>query len=280
MFRYSRFLLIVLLGTSLLTVVGTGGCSRKEEEPPRAKVEVPAEQAAEEQSDEADSSGAEPHQVDACQRHRYYIAPGESATVTFETEVKSDVAKAARDEEPSVNKEAMEAAGYSVSYASRSIDTFSRSRPVWTVYNSDFAAKERESIFQTTTAGVSIRWQTDGSGVIEKLGQVKGPFEVGKLTSEDLAKALGGETVRSVGPGNKMYTLSPTLGSMDQETNILSVTLHVTVPKDTDKIMQEKIGGVSWKGGGIGFRGYYSSIPGVQKYIIVGPAKDRDCFDP
>jgi hypothetical protein len=274
-----RFFLIALVVTVLLTLINTEGCSNKKEEPPRATVQAPTKQAAKDQAAEAQMPASDPHQVDACQRHRYYIAPGETATVTFETEVKSDVAKATGEGEPNVNKAAMEAAGYSVSYASRSIDTFSRPRPVWTVFNSDFAAKEREVIYETTTAGVTVRWKPDGSGTIEKLGDVRGPFEVGKLTSEDISKKLGTDTIRMIRPGNKTYMLSPSQGSMDEEMNILSVTLNITVPKDTDKIMQEKICGVFWKGGGISFRGYYSNFPGVKKYIIAGPAKSRDCFD-
>jgi hypothetical protein len=272
MFRFSMFLL-VLAGACLLTVIGAGGCTRQKEEPPKEKVEVPAEQATTEESGEADSSEGGPHQVTACQRHRYYIAPGESATVTFEAEVKSDTAKAAREEAPRVNKEAMEAAGYTVSYVSESVDTFSRSSPVWTVYSPEFVAKEKA--VGTLDAGVLISWSSDGSGVIEGVGNVKGRFEVGKLTKEDLAKKLGGDSVRL----SNTYTLSPSQGSMDQEINILSVNLHITVPKDTDKIMQEKIGGVFWKGGGISFRGYYNNIPKVQKYVIAGPAKGRECFD-
>jgi hypothetical protein len=276
MFRFSS-LFLVLVGASLLTVIGIGGCSRQKEEPPKEKVEVPVEEATIAESGEADSTEGGPHQVTACQRHRYYIAPGESATVTFEAEVKSDTAKAAREEEPRVNKEAMEAAGYSVSYVSQSVDTFSRSSPVWTVNSPEFVANEH--VVGTLDAGVLIRWTSDGSGVIEGVRGVKGRFEVGKLTKEDLAKKLGGDSVRLVGPGNKTYTLSPSQGSMDQEINILSVTLHITVPKDTDKIMQDKIGGVFWKGGGISFRGYYNNLPKVQKYVIAGPAKSRECFD-
>jgi hypothetical protein len=275
----NRSLTIALVVTVLLTMIGAEGCSSKKDEPSKPTVQAPSEQTAKEQAAEAQLPASEPHQVDACQRHRYYIAPGESAAVTFETEVKPGVAKAAREEEANVNKAAMEAAGYSVSYASRSIDTFTRSRPVWTVFNSDFAAKEREIIYETTTAGVTVRWKPDGSGTIEKLGDVRGAFEVGKLTSEDIAKKLGTDTIRMIRPGNKTYMLSPSQGSMDEEMNILSVTLNVTVPKDTDKIMQDKTCGVSWKGGGISFRVYYSNFPGVKKYIIAGPAKSRDCFD-
>jgi hypothetical protein len=278
MFKFSRSLLIVLIGASLLTTIGISGCSGNKEEPSKTKVEIPAEQSTKEEPGEEDSSGAEPHQVDACQRHRYYIDPGDSATVTFETDVKSDVAKAALDEEPRVNKETMEAAGYSVSYMSQSVDTFSRSCPVWTVYSSEFSPNER-GVVATSSAGLLIQWLSDGSGVIEKLDDIKGRFEVGKLTKEDLVKKLGNETVPVVIQGGKTYNLSLSQGSMDQETNILSITLNITVPEDTGKIMQEKIGGVFWKGGGISFRGYYNNVPNVQKYVITGPAKDRDCFE-
>jgi hypothetical protein len=283
MLKRPRFLLTALVGTVLLTMIGTEGCSSKKEEPPRATVQAPGEQAAKEQAAEPQLPASEPHQVDACQRHRYYVAPGESATVTFEAEVKSDVAKTAREEEPNVNKKAMEEAGYSVSYMSQSVDTFTRSSPVWTVYSSEFSPKEHGivgtgKIVGTGVAGVLVSWNSDGTGVIEKLGNAKDRFEVGKLTKEDLAKKLGGDTYKLTNAG-KTYNFSPSQGSMDQEINILSVTLRITVPKDTDKIMQDKTCGVFWKGGGISFRGYYSNFPGVKKYIIAGPAKNRDCFD-
>jgi len=275
---FSRYLSVIAVCVAVLVILGSTGCSCKKDEEPASKSDQARQGANQETGGGVQaSSGNESHRLDECKKHWYYISPGESASVTFETEVDADTAKTVGAEEPAVRKEDLEKAGYSVSYSTRSVDTVTLSLPVWTVSNSDFAAKENEKALYTTTDSVAIRWKNDGTGIIEKAGDRSGQFEVGKLSSEELSQKLGGKsTIHVIGPKDVAYDLSPSQQSMDKEFYLLSVTINIGVPTDTSKVLEKRGGNVSWKGNGISFEGYYNNVD--KKYAITGPARSRECL--
>lgn len=217
----------------------------------------------------------ESHWGDKCRVHYYYVAPGESSTLTFEKAVDATLAKTAGEEEPTVRKEELEAVGYSVSYRDRSVDTFSVSFPIWVLSEPDFAVKDNERILYAPLNGWRVRWNRNGEGIIEGVSGANGKFAVGKLT---LDKLLGRrKAVEIKGPNGSIYSLTPVQKTVTEEFHILSATFDVTAPRETVLRQDTKSAGVSWKGGGIGFDRVYDRTN--ERYVISGPATSRDCFE-
>lgn len=274
--KNTRLLLAVMISIAFLVSM-VYGCSNKSGE------ETSKPQAAKEQAQGPGATGGEQgisatgrsHWGDKCRTHFYYIAPGESASLTFETLVDASLAKLAREEEPALKKEELEALGYSVRYSGRSVDSFSVSFPVWVLSEPDFAVKDNERILFVPPPGWFIDWNRNGEGTIRGTSSAKGKFEVGKLT---LDKLLGNKSAIQIkGPNGSMYSLTPSQKTVTEEFHILSVTFDVTAPKETVLRQNTKQGSVSWKGGGLGFNRVYDRIN--ERYVISGSAYSRDCLE-
>lgn len=253
------------------------GCSIKSGE------ETPKPQAAKEQAQGPETTGdkqgisatGRSHWGDKCRTQFYYIAPGESASLTFESLVDASMAKLAGEEEPTLKKEELEAVGYSVHYSGRSVDSFSMSLPVWVLSEPDFAVKENERISFTPPPGWFVDWNRNGEGTIRGVPSANGKFEVGKLTLE---KLLGNRSAIQIkGPNGSMYSLTPSQKTVTEEFHILSITFDVTAPKETVLRQNTKQADVSWKGRGFGFNRVYDRIN--ERYVISGPAYSRDCLE-
>lgn len=276
----TRSMLVVLAGVALMFFM-IYGYTRKNIETAVSEPQVKGEPAA-----SRALSGGKPETVstqtssegDSCRGHRYYIAPGETASVTFETLVDADTAKIANEEPPTVQKEDLEAIGYSVSYFNRIIDTFSLNLPVWTVFEPDFAVEENATILYFQGNGARIDWKKNGEGTITEVPGVSGRFAVGKLSFDALAKGLGGKSVISIqGPNKKLYSLTPAQKNVLQEFHILTVTLDIKAPEKDIKGGGITHGSVLWKGRGIEFSRDYESAN--QRYVITGPGTSRACFE-
>lgn len=205
-------LLVVMAGVALVVLM-IHGYARKNIESagsePQAKDEQAASRATIGGKQDAISDNAS-RQGDKCERHIYYISPGKSASVTFETLVDADTVKLANEEAPTVQKEDLEAIGYAVSYFSRMVETFSLNLPVWTVSEPDFAVEENASIWYFPADGVWIDWKKNGEGTTTDVPGVSGKFAVGKLSLEALTRRMGGKSaIRIQGPNKAMYSLTP-----------------------------------------------------------------------
>ncbi len=273
--KHMRGFLAITIGLAFLTLTAHG-CSNKDREasqPQAAKDQAADPGTAGGQQDI--STAGRSHWGDKCRTHFYYIAPGESASLTFETVVDARLAKTAREEEPAVRKEELEAVGYSVSYSNRSVDTFSVSFPVWVLSEPAFAAKENERMLYAPLSGWKVDWNRNGEGTIVKAPGADGKFAVGRLPLE---KLLGNRsTIDIKGPNGSVYSLTPSQKTLTEEFHILSVTFDVTAPRETVLRQGTRRAGVSWKDGGIGFGRIYDRIN--ERYVISGPAHSRDCFD-
>lgn len=257
------------------------GCSNKNKEAAISERPVISEQAASQAATggEHDAvSGNESHWGDKCKKHFYYIAPGQSASVTFETEVDAAMAKIANEEEPTVQKKDLEALGYSVSYLGRSVDTFSLNLPVWTVSEPSFALKDNETLWYHPFGGASIDWNRNGEGIITSVPGTMGMFAVGKLTRDELSTKLGGSNTISIrGPKNSMYSLTPLQKEIPKEFHILSVTVDIRTPEENIRGGGAVThGSLHWKHTGIEFSREYEQRN--KRYVISGPATSRDCF--
>lgn len=274
--KNTRLLLAIMISIAFLVSM-VYGCSNKNGE------ETSKPQAVKEQAQGPETNSGEQgisatgrsHWGDKCRTQFYYIAPGESASLTFEILVDAGLAKLAREEGPELKKEELEAAGYSVHYSGRSVDSFSISFPVWVLSEPDFAVKENERILFTPPPGLRIEWNRNGGGTIVGTSYANNKFEAGKLTLE---KLLGNKSAIQIkGPNGSMYSLTPSQKTVTEEFHILSVTFDVTAPKETVLRQNTKQGGVSWKGRGLGFNRVYDRIN--ERYVISGPAYSRDCLE-
>lgn len=260
---------VVAGALSLLLIVC--GCSRKNEEKPASETQATTGR------EQDIASVNESHWEDKCKKHFYYIAPGESATVTFETEVNADIAKIANEEEPAVDKKELENLGYWISYVGRSIDNFSLDLPIWTVYEPSFAIQDNETLWYLPVGDLKIEWDRNGEGTITHVHGVSGMFAVGKLTRDELSKRLGGgDVIKIRGPKDVMYSLTPTQKSVPKEYNILSVRIYIKAPKVNIKGGGITHGSLRWNGYGIEFSRDYDGKN--NRYLIVGPAINRACF--
>lgn len=276
--RKSTRSLSAIAASVVLLVLMVYGCSNKNKESAASERQAMSEQTASRVANGVEqnpASGNESHWGDKCRKHFYYIAPGQSASITFETEVDAATAKIANEEEPTVQKKDLEALGYSVSYLGRSVDTFSLNLPVWTVSEPSFALKDNETLWYHPFGGASIDWNRNGEGIITSVPGTMGMFAVGKLTRDELSTKLGGSNTISIrGPKNSMYSLTPAQKEVPKEFHILSVTVDIRTPEENIKKVGD--GSVRWKGKGIEFRREYDNKN--NRYVISGPAKSRDCF--
>ncbi|OPX95044.1 MAG: hypothetical protein A4E58_02330 [Syntrophorhabdus sp. PtaB.Bin006] len=272
--------LLAIVASIALLVLMVYGCSNKNKESAASERQAINEQTASRVAnglEQNPASGNESHWGDKCRMHFYYIAPGQSASVTFETEVDAATAKIANEEEPTVQKKDLEALGYSVSYLGRSVDTFSLNLPVWTVSEPSFALKDNETLWYHPFGGASIDWNRNGEGTITSVPGTMGMFAVGKLTRDELSKKLGGSNTISIrGPKDSIYSLTPTQKEIPKEFHILSVTIDIRAPEENIKGGGVTHGSVLWKGKGVEFRREYDNKN--NRYVISGPAKSRDCF--
>lgn len=264
-----RCLLAVMASATLLVLV-VCGCSDRNKERPASEPRAASRQAAGEATTENGSDLGK-----ACKFHAYYIAPGESASVTFEDLVDADMAKTARENEPTVQKESLEAAGYSVSYSGRSVDTFSASVPVWVVSEPDFAVKENERVLYAALDGKAIDWDRNGEGTIRSVPGAVGKFAVGKLPLEKVVGKKGSIDIR--GPNKKIYSLTPFQKTVTEEFHLLSVTLDITAPEKHGKPQTRTDGSVLWNGKGIGFSKIWDFEN--NRYLISGKANSRECLE-
>ena len=270
----SRFAGIGVCAAFAVLVI-TAGCTKKEQpqvaQTEEAQQPAPTQQTGAGQAPQQESGAFYPGTE--CSSHRYYVDPGGSASLTFEREINSTAARSEQDGEPSLSKEAMESAGYSVSYLSSSIDTFSVPVPIWTVSHPDFAKTDTEDGYKKTTYitvnGVSIdfRGRNDGVGVI---------VGCDGLTREQVVRKLGGKDTFDFtdARSRRQYSLSLEEGSKDREINILSVSMSIGVP--SEKVYGEKSADLQLKSGGFNVSGKYDDM--YRKYVITGPAKSRNCY--
>ncbi|NLT22682.1 MAG: hypothetical protein GXX82_06510 [Syntrophorhabdus sp.] len=270
-----RGLVAITIGLAFLALTAYG-CSNRDRETSRPQAEK--EQAANPGTaggEQDISTTGRSNWGDKCHAHFYYIAPGQSASLTFEAVIDARLAKTAREEEPTLRKEELEAVGYSVSYSNRSVDTFSASLPVWVLSEPDFAAKENERILYAPLNGWKVDWNRNGEGTITKVPGADGKFAVGRLPLE---KLLGNRSAIDIkGPNGSVYSLTPSQKTLAEEFHILSVTFDVTAPRETVLRQNTRRAGVSWRDGGIGFDRIYDRDN--ERYVISGPAHSRDCFE-
>ncbi len=264
----------------VIAFLALAGCSSKKEEAPTARIPAQRdrpETGAEVREGSGPAREVEKHMVDRCRKHRYYVAPGETAIVKFETEVDAELAKLAAEEEPAVDAGELEAAGYSVFFMGRSIESFSADRPVWVVNEPRFAVKEGETL-RFFGVGVGIRWNNDGEGTITSVSRHLGEFAVGKLSFHELVNALGGKDKIPVkGPDDLVYHLAPVQRQVSKEIHLLSVELRVKAPDSSGKREAIRHGSVLWRGKGVQFSRDLDSR--TERYYIVGPASGRECFE-
>ncbi len=221
-----RGLLAITIGLAFLAFMSYG-CSNRDREASQP-------QAAKEQAAEPGTAGGEQdistagrsHWGDKCRTHFYYVAPGESASLTFEAVVDAGLAKTAREEEPTLRKEELEAVGYSVSCSNRSVDTFSVSFPVWVLSEPAFAVKDNERILYAPLNGWKIDWNRNGKELLQRCpARTDGKFAVGRLPLE---KLLGNRSAIDIkGPNGSVYSLTPSRKTLTEEFHILSVTFDV-----------------------------------------------------
>jgi hypothetical protein len=226
----------------------------------------------------AAAGGDESHRVERCVKHYYRIAPGETASVTFETIVDADTARIALEEEPEVRKERMEDAGWRVSYTGRSVDSFSVDSHIWTVSEPDFATKGEGWLKTLPGSVANISWAPDGEGIFTRLGDLSGAYAIGRLSFEEVSGRLGGNgTVDIRGPNGKMYYLVPARKEVAREFHILSVSMDIAAPGDDGGRSGAGFGSVTWKGQGVHFNRDYRKREG--RYVISGPAAGRECCE-
>ncbi|MBE0557398.1 MAG: hypothetical protein IH628_09215, partial [Proteobacteria bacterium] len=127
----SRRFPLVLAFVMLAAATGQSGCSKKEPAKVEPQVQAPVQAQEEAQTPSGAESGGEPAAIAPDETHRvsegkhfYFLAPGESATVTFERPIDGKEAKEFSGETPGLKAEALEAEGYFLSYQSHSVDTF------------------------------------------------------------------------------------------------------------------------------------------------------------
>ncbi|MEW6720594.1 MAG: hypothetical protein AB1346_09105 [Thermodesulfobacteriota bacterium] len=280
----SRRFPLVVACVMLAVAAGQSGCSKNEPAPVGPQAQVPAQSQAEAQPPSGADSGGEPSAVAPDEKHRvsegkhfYFLAPRESATVTFERPIDGKEAKEFSGETPELKAEALAAQGYSLMYQSHSIDTFTRSLTVWTLSDSRFAEKGKvddgtwEHMFFTRTNQVGVRWDREGKGVVTtSSGSENGKFEMGKLSVEELIRRSGGKDGILV-DGRE---LTPSQDSREKEYHILTFSIMVTAPSDPAAAMQETEGILGWKGKGFRFHAKYNN--NNQKFVVFGPATDRN----
>jgi hypothetical protein len=268
----------------LAVAAGQSGCSKKEPAQVEPQAQAPVQPQEEAQPPSAAESGGEPPAVASDETHRisegkhfYFLAPGESATVTFERPVDGKEAKEFKEEAPELKAEALEAVGYSLSYQSHSVDTFSRSLPVWTVSDSRYAEKGTaadgswEQTFFTKTNQVGVRWNKEGLGVVTtSFGREDGQFDMGKLPVEELIRRSGGKDGILV-DGRE---LTPSQDSREKKYHVLSFSIGVRAPSEPAAGMKETVGILGWKKAGFRFHAKYNDM--LRKFVVSGPAADSD----
>lgn len=257
-----------------LFVSMVGGCSNKIQEKPASEPKATSKQMT---THKAEETPAVRHEK--CQYHNYPIAPGESVSVTFERLIDADMVKIISEEEPTVQKEALEDLGYSVSYSSRSVDSFTQDLPVWAVSEPDFAVKDNERvIYYPAPGGQSIDWNRTGEGVITFVSNTSGKFKVGKLPLDRVVGKSG--TIEIKGPNKRVYSLTPFQKNITQEFHILSVTLGITAPSQYSQRMPTTSGNVVWKGRNIIEFTISHALwdTKANKVMITGPETSRDCL--
>lgn len=212
---------------------------------------------------------------DKCRYHAYYVAPGESVSATFETVVDAILANIAGEEQPTLQKEQLEAANYSISYSSHSVDTFTANFPVWVVTETDFIPKGNEQVHYTPANGIYIDWNRQGEGTIVGVTGATGKYAVGKVSLDKIIGTKGAIMIKAV--GGKEYSLIPTQRHISEEFHVLSATLDIKAPEKPATKGYTTHGELLWKNKGIKFNGRWEQK--MNKYVISGPATGRECFE-
>ncbi len=271
-----RCLLIAAMILALLVLTTGFGCSRNKNATENSRVQEVQKTISDYEREEAAGSG--PQEENECKQHWYYTNPGESSSVTFETLVDAATAKAISAEEPEFRKQELEEKGYSATYVSRSVDSFTKPAPIWIVSHPALGKREGKPTLQNLTIGdVRIACDGSGEGVIERVRGINGAGAIGQLSREELVKRLNGKNAIGFSDMDmKSYEVTPERKLVDQEFHILSVSLLIDGPTEVGPTERKAYGQLSWANKKIGFNVSYNRAKG--KYGITGPATGRDCI--
>lgn len=279
----SRRFPLVAACVMLMVAAGLFGCSKKEPAPAEPQAQASAQPQEEAQSSSGAEPAGEPPAVASDETHRvsegkhfYFLAPGETATVTFERQVDGKEIKEFQEATPELKAEALEAEGCSMSYQSHSVDTFTRSLPVWTVSDSRYAEKGSvadgswKHTFFTKANQVGVRWNKEGVGLVSTtVGDPDGHFAMGKLPVEELIRRSGGKDGILVDG----IELTPSQETREKEYHILTYSILVTAPSGP-AAAKETSGTLAWKTKGFRFHARYND--NLRKFVVIGAAADRD----
>jgi len=216
-----------------------------------------------------------------CRNHRYFILPGTSESLSFETVLSGTIAGDFSPASLELKDDVLEDSELEANLGPAEIITASTSYPIWIVDGKAFYDKTIAQGMKPTVLrvkNISIKWNEDGTGVLTRILSQGNPRSVGRYSEKELKREIGEDLViRYTPPGSKdAYAWELRQDTREDNSPILKFELNVDLPSETTNFKSKSL---IITGGPIGWTIKITYSKARNRYIVTGPATSAECLE-